>query len=135
MPIKARSSADKAQGIHPTLLTFSHVHCSPGYDEWTGQAVLLVGSGIRTTNSDKPLTKWLSRIKEISDEGGRNNFRGGVIFSLTLRLLYPWGQNRLYSLNSRLGGPQGQSGRFTREKGAFLDGMDAKYKGRDSFGF
>jgi hypothetical protein len=76
----------------------------------------------------QPPVKLLSRIKEISDYESRNNFRGVVIFSLTLRLLYPWGQNRLHSLSSRLGWIHGRSGRFTREKEAFIDGKGAKWE-------
>lgn len=74
----------------------------------------------------QPPAKWLSRIKEIADDGGRNHFWCVVIFSVTLRLLYLWGQNRLYWLNCGVGGHQNQSGCFTREEYAFIDGMDAK---------
>jgi len=69
MPIKAHSNAYKTRGFHPTFSTFSHVRHSPGYDEWTGEAVLLVGSGTRATDSDShlqndcPVSK-KSRMKE-----------------------------------------------------------------------
>jgi len=120
MPIKAHSSADKTQGIHPTFSTFSDVRHTLGYDECTGEAALFGGLWDKDHGFWEPPAKWLHHIKEISDDGGRNNFGGVVIFSVTLRLLYPWGQNRLNSLNSRLDGPQGRSVRFAREKGAFF---------------
>jgi hypothetical protein len=43
MPIKAHSSADKTQGIHPTFSTFSDVRHTLGYDERTGEAALFGG--------------------------------------------------------------------------------------------
>jgi len=72
-----------------------------------------LGQGPRILTATSKMT---FSIKAISDYGGRNNFRGFVISNLNFRLLYPLGQNRLYSLKSRLGGPRSRSGRKKRER-------------------
>jgi hypothetical protein len=53
------------------------------------------------------------------------------VVSLTLLLLYPWGESLPYSLDRRLGEPQSLSGRYAEEKNLFpLPGIESRFLGR-----